>query len=522
MNLAEPVLRHASERGDRVAMVCEGRRQTYRQLSERAQRLVRGLRGLGVAHGECIALLVDNGPYTLEQIVALSWGGFVRAPLYTHDPPERHRYLLDLTGAVALIVDARHYEALAPVLGECAELRHVVVVGEAEARDSVIGTYGVHAYENLVEKATTEPIAFRTEPHDPYQIRFSAGTTGLPKGILHDIEAWIAVGEMTVAVLDRPVSAQDRYLAAGPLTHAASMPVWPVLAAGGTIVVLPAFDPGRFLDIVQRERVTMTLIVPTMVQLIAAHPDASQADLSSLRAVFYGASPMPEAVLLEAIGLWGNIMYQLYGQSEVAPVTSLVAADHLPDGTAQERSRLRSAGRPIDGAEVRIEADDGRILPPGEIGEVTVRTPGQMREIWKDPEATRARVTEDGWVRTRDMGWLDEEGFLFLADRKEDMIISGGFNIWPAELENALMAHPGVREAAVVGVAHPRWGETPRAAVVREPDYEPAVTEEELIAWTRERVGSVKKVTGVHFVDELPKTPIGKVLRRVVRDRFEA
>lgn len=521
MNLAEPVRTRAEANGDRIAMVCEGHRQTYRELGVRSQQLVHALRELGVDKGECVALLVDNGPRTLEQIVGLAWGGYVRAPLYSHDPPDRHRYLLDLTEAAALVVDTHHLAALGPELAECESLRQVIVVPASDGETVVAAqALAAHDYEDLVANASTEPVEFATKPDDPYQIRFSAGTTGLPKGILHDIQAWAAMGELTVAPLADPLSADDCYLAAGPLTHASSMPVWPVLAAGGKIVVLPVFEPERFLETVEQERVTTTLIVPTMVQLIANHPEATQTDLSSLRGVFYGASPMPETVLRDAIGLWGQVMYQLYGQSEAVPVTSLLATDHLLDGTDDERVRLRSAGRPIGDCQVRIESDDGKILPESEVGEVVVHTRGRMREIWKDAEATRSRITSDGWVRTRDMGWLDANGFLFLADRKEDLIISGGFNIWPAELENALVSHPGVREAAVVGVPHPKWGETPRAAVVLD---EPAdgVSEEDLIAWTRDQVGSVKKVTGVRFVDELPKTPIGKTLRRVVREQID-
>ncbi len=503
-------------------MVCGEQRQTYRELHDRAQQLVHGLRALGLSKGDRVALLVDNGPACLEQIVGLALGGFVRTGLYTHDAPERQRYLLELTGAAALVVDSHHYESLESMLGDCPDLRHVIVVGDSRPAAGALETARVHSYDATVHGASTEPVEIDVRPEELHQVRFSAGTTGLPKGIVHDLAGWLAVGEGTVAALETPVTSADCYLAAGPLTHAASMLIWPVLDAGGSIVVLPAFDVRHFLAAVEEQGVTMTLLVPTMVQLILDNPESRRRDLSSLRAVFYGASPMPESALVAALELWGNVMYQLYGQSEAVPATALTPAHHVVDGTAAERARLRSAGKPVGGSAVRILDEDDEEVPPGTVGEVVVRTAGRMLELWNDPEATRARLTEDGWVRTRDMGWLDEEGFLFLADRKEDMIISGGFNIWPAELENALTTHPAVRAAAVVGVPHPRWGETPHAVVVLAEGEAADVTEEALIEWTRSTVGSVKKVTRVSFVDELPTTPVGKVLRRVVRENLRA
>jgi acyl-CoA synthetase (AMP-forming)/AMP-acid ligase II len=257
-----------------------------------------------------------------------------------------------------------------------------------------------------------------------------------------------------------------------------------------------------------------------MIQMIIGDPSAAGADLSSLRAVIYGAAPINERTLEQAHSLWGRIMYQMYGQSEAVPLTVLSPEDHVVDGTAEERRRLRSAGRPTPHTRLRILDANGEDLPPGQIGEVAARSPTAMAAIWRDPRATSERILSDGTVLTRDMGYLDEDGYLFLADRKEDMIISGGFNIWPAELENALASHAAVSEVAVVGVAHDKWGETPKAVVVLGEGQH--ASEQELIDWTREKLGAVKRVTSVDFVDELPKSPLGKILRRQVRDRYRA
>ena len=278
---------------------------------------------------------------------------------------------------------------------------------------------------------------------------------------MHTVAGFTAVGNEMALAMPR-LDQDDRYLAAGPLTHAAMLPLWGILAAGGAVVVLPAFHPARFLELVEQERCTTTLLVPTMIQMIVTLPEAGQADLSSLRAVFYGAAPISEQTLAEATPILGPILYQMYGQSEAVPLTVLTPRDHVLDGTEQERLRLRSAGRPTPGTELTIVDEDGKELPAGEVGEIAARSPAAMACIWQDPEATAARTLPDGSVLTRDMGYVDADGYLFLADRKEDLIISGGFNIWPAELENALASHPAVAEAAVVRIPHEKWGR-PRA-----------------------------------------------------------
>lgn len=316
------------------------------------------------------------------------------------------------------------------------------------------------------------------------------------------------------------IDERDSYLAAGPLTHAAVILLWPMLQVGGRIVVMEAFEPGLALELIEQQRITFTLMVPTMIQALVAHPDATGRDLRSLRCLNYAASPISEATMTRAVDVLGPVLFQMYGQSEAVPATMLLPHQHCPHGSERERRWMRSVGRPTPNTRITIVDEQGDPLPPGEIGEVAVRTPGQMSGLWNDREGTAARLNKDGSVLTRDMGRLDEDGFLYLADRKEDMIISGGYNIWPAELENAVAAHPAVSEVCVVGIPDEKWGETPIAVVVAAAGARP--DPQELIELTRERVGSVMKVTAVEFVDELPKSGVGKVLRRVVRERYWA
>jgi acyl-CoA synthetase (AMP-forming)/AMP-acid ligase II len=511
MNFGMLIRKSAAMFGANDAVICGEQTLSYAELYVRSCRLAQALAGLGLAPGERIALLTDNCLQVPEIKVGLAVGGYVRAGLYTHNSVESNRYLLELTGARALIVQPHHLEPIAPLLEELDEVREVIVIdGEGD-----VG----HDYESLLAAASSEDPMIPVEPEDVHQIRFSAGTTGKPKGIAHTTGGWMAMGSEFALGLPR-LDEDDRYLAAGPLTHAATMPFWPVLTTGGAVVVVPTFEAGAVLELIEWHRCTLTLVVPTMIQMLVNHADAETRDLSSLRAVIYGAAPIAERTLTEAIGVWGNVMYQIYGQSEAIPATVLAPRDHRPDGDERERRWLRSAGRPTPYVVLSVLDEQGNELPPGELGEIAIFTPGRMSEIWGDPKATTERLLADGRVLTRDVGYLDEDGFLYLADRKDDLIISGGFNIWPAEIENALADHPAVQAAGVVGIPHEKWGETPVAAVVLRPGAE--VTEQELTDWTRERLGSVKKITAVRFVEELPKSGVGKVLRREIRQLWSA
>ncbi|GAA1380329.1 long-chain fatty acid--CoA ligase [Pseudonocardia kongjuensis] len=506
MDLATLIRTGARDHPDRPAVICDDMTLDYTGLYERSCRLGNALAGLGVRPGERVATLTDNSPESLELILGVALGGYVRASLYTHNTPATNVALLDTIGATVLIAQRTHHDLIAPHLAGAGALRHVIVLdGPAPA--------GAHGYDDLLAAASPVDRGVAPDPDAPQTIRFSAGTTGTPKGIVHSCRAWTGVGTETTAALI-PLRNDDIYLAAGPLAHATIMPVFGVLAAGGAVAVLRAFEPGAFLAAIERHRCTLTFGVPTMVQLAAGHPAAGRTDLRSLRQFVYGGSPMTATALDRAREVFGDILLQLYGQSEVAPVSVLSPADHLAEGGRW----LRSAGRATPNTRITIVDEGGRSVPAGTVGEVAAHNPSVFDGIWDDPEATRARMLPDGSVLTRDMGYLDEHGFLFLTDRKEDMIISGGFNVWPTEIENALAEHPAVRDASVVGVPHDKWGETPLALVVPEPGAE--VTEDELIAWTRERLGPVKRVTSVRFDTELPKSAVGKVLRREVRARY--
>jgi acyl-CoA synthetase (AMP-forming)/AMP-acid ligase II len=482
-----------------VAMVCGDRTQTYAELFERACRLANALASLGVRHGERVAVLGPNGPETVEQIAGIALGGYVRAALYAHQTAEVNLDLAASVDARALIVHA----SLANELADAVE--HTVVYGGDVPE-------GALPYEALLARADAGDPRIVQAPDDLHVIRFSAGTTGRPKGIVHTVTAWLRGGDEFRWVTPQ-IDERDGYLAAGPLTHAAVVFLWPMLQVGGRIVVMEAFDPGRALELIEQQRPTVTLMVPTMIQALVGHPDCGTREVTSLRCLSYAAAPISSTTMLRALDVFGEgVLHQWYAQSEAWPLTTLLPHQH--------RARPASVGRATPNTELKILDDEGASLPTGEVGEIAVRTPGQMTGLWGDPEATAARMLPDGSIRTRDIGYVDDQGFLFLVDRKEDMIISGGYNIWPAELEQALASHPAVADACVVGVPHERWGETPKAVVVLDEDA--TATEQQLIEHCRDRVGSVKKITSVEFAQELPKSPLGKVLRREVRTRYWA
>jgi acyl-CoA synthetase (AMP-forming)/AMP-acid ligase II len=497
---------------DNVAVSFEGRQQTYAELGDRASRLANGLADLGLEPGDRVAVLADNQLETLEQAVGIAIGGFVRAAMYTMNTASTHAHLLNTVGASAIIVQGRYAADIESIRDQVPSLKHVVVtepVGEGA---------GETRYEELLATSPAELPRVSLPPDADHIIRFSAGTTGRPKGIVHSAEGWLAMGNEFALALPR-LEEDDAYLVASPLSHAAGLMIWPSIAHGARYVVMGAFDPARFLELIERERCTWTMVVPTMIQMLASAPGAKDRDLSSLRVVTYGAAPITEKALLAGIDLWGNIMYQSYGQSEALPATVLTPAYHGTSGSERDRRILASAGRPTPNVSITTRDEDGNVLPVGETGEICIHTPGAMKGIWGDPEATEARFTADGAVRTKDMGYVDEDGFLHLVDRKEDLIISGGFNVWPLEVENALAAHPDVMEAAVVGVPDEKWGEAVFAAVTLREGA--TVTEEGLIAFAREKVGPVKRPKQLVIAGEpLPKSVVGKLLRREVRAQY--
>jgi acyl-CoA synthetase (AMP-forming)/AMP-acid ligase II len=343
----------------------------------------------------------------------------------------------------------------------------------------------------------------------------TGGTTGLPKGVMltsRNLETMTAL-----TLMGYPFSGRPAYLALAPLTHAAGVLCFPVMTRGGRIVVMPRPDVGEFLALIERERITHTFLPPTLIYMLLGHEAIGTTDLSSLQCFWYGAAPMSTARLEEALRVIGP-MAQLFGQTEAPMMVSMLPpeAHYEADGTTVATKRLASAGRPAPLVTVGImEPDTGRLLPTGERGEIVVRGSLVMAGYYKNPEATAA-ASRHGWHHTGDVGYLDEDGYLFIVDRLKDMIITGGFNVYSAEVEQALMQHPAVRDCAVVGLPDDKWGE--RVTAVIEPCAE--VRPDELVAFVKARIGSVKAPKQVEVWQEIPRSRLGKVLKAEVRTQL--
>lgn len=504
---ASIVRQSASIYSNNVAVQFEGREQTYKSLYDRACRLANVLRGLGARPQDAVALLADNAFESIEQSAACALGAFARTTLFTYNAPTVNRYLLELTGARILVVQAAQYAAIAPLIVDLPELEHIMVFDGPAPPETL-------DYEAALAAASAEDVIAYDDPNHIHMIRFSSGTTGRPKGIWHSNARWMEYNDQWRWVT--PVlTEQSRYLSMTSLNHLGLAFIWGVLATGGCILPMATFDAQRALELLDTQRVTHAVAAPVMLRDMMQHPAARARTFSSLQCLVYAGAPISEATLRATVEVFGQCLHQMYGQSEVAPVTMLMPHDHVVGGTELQQRRMRSVGRATPTTRVSIRDEEGRELPVGEVGEIAAFGP-PMSGIWNNEAATAARILPDGSILTRDMGYMDEGGYVYLVDRKDDMIVSGGFNLWPTECEQALSTHPAVAEVCVFGVPDERWGETPKAAVVLHPGH--VASAEELLAFCRSIVGGVKKVTSIDLVDALPRTTTGKVLRGVLRE----
>jgi fatty-acyl-CoA synthase len=353
-------------------------------------------------------------------------------------------------------------------------------------------------------------------PDDLAAIFYTGGTTGRPKGVAHSNRTLLAA--LLSEALEMGLGEREVFAHVAPMTHAGGAFALPVWWGGGTNLVLGGFDPDQLLDAIERERVTSTLMVPTMIYVLLDHPKTAGTDTSSLRTVIYGAAPMGRERLVQALEQFGPVFCQRYGQTE-APnqLTVLTKADHADAIESGDHERLSSCGHPVRIAEVRLVDDEMRDVEPGQPGEIVARGPHVMLGYWNRPEETAATI-RDGWLCTGDVARADERGYLYIVDRKKDMIITGGFNVYPKEVEQSLFSHPAVRDACVIGIPDDKWGESVKAIVVVEDGAD--VGEAELIAWVKDLKGSVVAPKSVDFVDAIPLTAVGKHDKPTLRKAY--
>ena len=500
MDVRSLMRRSAQFHANHVAVIEGNHRLTFAEAWTRGLRMANGLLDLGLVPGDRVGVLEDNTFESVDFFCGTAAANLVRVPLYPRNSREAHAHMLRHTDCRAVVVSESHAEALAGIRDEVPSIEHVIV------RDAGYETW-------LAQQSDTDPDP-DVAPDDWFIIRHTGGTTGLPKGVGYTHKSWLNAGRDWFYNFP-PVELGDICQHAAPISHGSGYLFTPNWLSGGTNLLIPKFEAGEVIETMVRERVTYGFLVPAMINAIVRHPTVRDHDWSFLKVIQTGAAPISDDTALLAHEIFGDVLYQGYGQTEAVPITMMGSRDWF--GKVEGSNPLRSAGRPLPFGDLMIvDPDTAEPLATGAEGEIAIRVDGQMVGFWNNPEATAERMRGD-WVLTGDIGKVDANGYLYVLDRKDDMIISGGFNIWPTELENVLADHPDVIEAAVFGVPSDRWGESPYAVVTVVEGA--TVTAADLIALCADRLGSYKKPAAVELTtEELPKSPVGKLARKVLRE----
>ncbi|MDN5860442.1 MAG: long-chain-fatty-acid--CoA ligase [Pseudonocardia sp.] len=509
MYLTQALHRCARQTPDLPATIFGDRVRTWAQSADRVARLAAALRGVGVESGDRVAMLGLNSDRYHEYLFAVPWAGGVVTPMNIRWNPTEIAYALGDSGSTVLLVDDAFAPMLPALRGLCPDLTTVIGCGDGPTPE------GTLSFEDLIATHDPCPDAHRSGD-DLAGIFYTGGTTAHPKGVM------LSHANLLVSTLGAGatgggfVEADGRILHAAPMFHLAAIAAWTGRGVvGGTHVIVPMFTPAAVADAIERHAVTEVLLVPTMIQMLVAHLDNEPADLTSVRHLIYGASPISEALLARAEKHFPAAGFtQAYGMTELSPIATLLTpADHT------DPVLRRSAGRAAACAEVRIVDPDDMEVPFGTVGEVVVRGGHVMLGYWNKPEETAAAL-RGGWMHTGDAGRMDERGYVFIVDRIKDMIVTGGENVYSAEVENVLAAHPAVAACAVIGVPDDEWGERVHAVVVLAPDS--TATPDQLREHCVARIAGYKAPRTVDFVDALPISPAGKVLKRELRAPYWA
>jgi acyl-CoA synthetase (AMP-forming)/AMP-acid ligase II len=508
--IGELIERNAAFYPHKEALVCGGRRLSWRELAGRARQLADGLHSLGLQRQDRVAILAMNCPEYMELLAAGDWAGYIVATVnFRLAAPEIEWLLGDCTPRV-LVFEAQYTDLVDGLRGKLRGIEAYVCIGGA-------APVWAQGFEALVDAGSPEGPPFRSQPEDYGPLVYTSGTTGRPKGALRSQWRWVATAEG--GAYASQFNADTRALLATPAFHVGVIG-YALQAAwhAGTVVLLRGFDAEQVLQAIERERITFTFVVSAMLQALLDAPRIADTDLSSLRNVVTAAAPVPVPLLQRAIARIGPIFSVQYGATETAG-TAMYAHEVRPDGDARDVKRIASVGHPGPRTRIRVVDDNGQDCALGVPGEVWTFTNERFDGYWNNTAATLAAL-RDGWYRTGDVGYLDEDGYLFLVDRKKDMIISGGENIYCREVEEALQAFPGVVEAAVVGVPDPKWGEVVKAYLVCQAGTRPAA--EDVIAHCKKLIAGYKCPKQVEVLEALPRVTSGKINKVALREHARA
>ena len=509
MRLIDYLDKGASLGAEAPCLTTAGRTLTYFDVQRLSWRIARALDRSGLRPGDKVAILSANDPVAFGCVFGISRAGAVWCPVNPRNEAAENRDLLDFFDCACLIFQAAFAPLVTKILPDLPKLTTLVCLdGEL---------VGATPFDLWIGPEAAEP--WQAEPPDDViMLVGTGGTTGRPKGVMltdGNIETMSAL-----TLMSYPFGPRPRYLAIAPLTHAAGVLCFPVMTLGGEIVIMPEPDLTDFLALIENSKITHTFLPPTLIYMLLDHPGLAGTDLTSLQCLWYGAAPMSAARLEEALTRIGPVLGQLFGQSE-APmmISTLAPAEHFRDDGSLATERLSSAGRPSPLTTVAIMDDEGHLLGRGERGEIVVRGSLVMAGYYKNSQAS-AEAARYGWHHTGDIGYLDQDNYLFIVDRAKDMIITGGFNVYSAEVEQVLLAHPAVQDCAVVGLPDEKWGERVTAVLQLRPGQ--AVTADDVRAFVKERLGSVKAPKQVEVWPDLPRSKVGKILKPEIKSRLHA
>ena len=511
---ADIIYRNAILYPDDEAFVCGSERVTFQQFNGRVNSLVRGLRALGVQKGDILGILSWNRLEYADVYGTAMKGGFIASPYNPRLQMDEMERLINYSRANTLFVGPELVTTVNRLRSRLPYVKHYVCFENPAANMLFHG--------DLPANHPDEEPDVNVHQDDPLLIFYTSGTTGLPRGALYTHRR--KLDNTRIKALEMSLKAEDKHIMALPFFHiGGDSHVWPFFIVGGCNVIMPqkSFDPHVCLQTIQDERATDIQIVPTQLNSMLSREDLDSYELSSLNRIYYAASPMPLELLRKGLSVFGPIFSQGYGQTESGPhICSLSRKAHqVLDKSLEEQKPLRSCGQPSLGVHVRIIDETGNDVNPGKVGEVIAQSDSLMLEYWQKPEET-CEVLVDGWLHTGDLGYYDEKGFIYLVDRKKDMIVTGGENVYSREVEEVLYTHPAIFEAAVIGIPDPFWVESVHALVVLRDGA--AATEKGIIRFCKERLASYKAPKSIEFAKSLPKSPQGKILKRVLREKFRA
>lgn len=511
MDQVRLITRSARLFSDKTAVVFKNKRLTFKEVNERANRLANGLAGLGIGKGEMVATLRRDCLEHAELLFGLIKGGFVEITLNPRLNASETSWQIKEPSASVVIFQKDFEELIESIRNDLPSVKHFICI------DSELP--GAVSYEELLAGASSEEPDVTLDLDDLAELRYTSGTTGKPKGIMLPLRSGLCVTRNLLLDMIPDLTPSDTFLALQPLYHGAGWFVLPCWVRGVTQVYVPRYDPEIALDAIEREGVSVIKTVPTILVRLMDYQGLSKHNLGTIRTIVYGASPMPVERLKEGLDIFGSVFVQLYGQTE-APMalTVLRKEEHIVDGSEEEVRRLSSAGRPCTLVDLKIVDKQGNEVKPGEEGEVIIKSDHAMTGYLNRKEETR-KTLRDGWLYTGDIGVNDKAGYVYLVGREGGMIISGGLNVYPNEVEQVLYMHPAVREAAVIGVPDQVWGETIKACVALKDGKN--ATEEEIVSFCKERLSSYKKPRSVDFLDDLPKNAMGKILRRELLRKYQ-